>query len=259
MIRLFALLLFAAPLYGVDPPGLTVATTEPQASQPTGTIKVESGRFVPLNDVSGKPTLLLGNEAGLLTIYPIKAGEAVFGIRYDEPPGTKTKRYTFPTGATQIAVAGDTGGIASLVAVNNGKALTDPPVVAGQLTIEVTGARPPPDPIPNPTPTPVKGKLFSYIVVEETGTTWSDRGATIATAAAWADANDIKRRWVDQDVKDVTGNPPKDMVPWLNRAKGKKLPMVYLVTAKGEILFEGELPLSSDGFLALLKKYKEAQ
>jgi hypothetical protein len=143
-----------SPVAATDPPGLTVAGSEPQAAQPTGAISCPSGRFVPLNIVSGKPALVLGNEDGLLSLYPLKPGEGVLGIRFDEPAGAKTKRYTFPAGANWIAVAGDGSGTVNLAAVVNGATPADAPTVAGRLVIALHGPGPPPAPVPVPIPVP---------------------------------------------------------------------------------------------------------
>lgn len=248
MIRFLVLLFFAAPLYGSD---IKLKELSPAKSEPAGVIPVEVERYrwYSVQDYSGPVTWMAeGTSVGM---KEVGKELTLFGTAHGQSePG----EYPIPAGA--LIVWGRSEGLTKAQAwgVVDGKAkqlLT--------LSFLVGPAPPKPDPKPIPDPKPVKGKLHGYIVVEETSTSWPERGLTMATTAAWADANKVARRWVDQNVKDVTGNPPKDMAPWLNRAKGKNLPMVYLVTEKGEILFEGELPLTSDGFLTLLKKYKEAK
>ncbi len=151
MLRFFGLLLAALPAFATDPPGLSVAESDPRSSAPAGTITCPAGRFVPLNISGGKPALVIGNEAGLLEIYPLSPGEAINGVRYDEPPGAKVKRYTFPKGATHYAVAGDVGGTVTLQSIVNGIPDKDKnetaPTVAGKLVLTLTAPLPPPGPV----------------------------------------------------------------------------------------------------------------
>lgn len=248
---LFAVAFLSVVATAADPPGISVAATSPQTSQPLGVVKCEPGRFVPLTIVPGKPALLLGNEAGLVEVYPVKPGEAVFGVRFDEPAGAKTKRYTFPDGVTHLAVAGDVSGPVNLVAVVNGKVPTDPPVVAGKMAIEVVGSRPPPGPVDPVDPPAVKGKLHGWVLLEETSQAWAGRGKAVADAITWSDANAVKHR-----VFDISGPVPADIQPYMDRAKGKPWPQLFLVTAKGELLYGGDCPKTAAGLPDLLKKYK---
>src|SRR5262245_26145579 len=105
MSRLSALLVAAVVScsgLATDPPGLAVASSDPQVTQPAGSVTVPSGRFVPLNVASGKPALVLGNDAGLVEIFTIEKGHSLIGIRFDEPALAKAKRYTFPQGVTHV-------------------------------------------------------------------------------------------------------------------------------------------------------------
>ncbi len=265
MIRLLVLLLFAGPAWA-DPPGLVVAESEPQSTLPSGAVKCAEGRFVPLTLAPGQPSLLLGNKLGYLTLYPLAPGEAVHGIRYDEPAGAKVKRYTFPASAkaNYYAVANAlpekvAAADVELLAVVNGKTPADAPTVAGSLVISLTASIPPPvpEPTPVPVPVPVVGKMGAFIVIEPSGTIMPNRAELIRAADEWQTANNVGRRWVYDNVVDQTNKPPADMKPWLDRAKGKSLPYLYCITTDGGILFEG--PLDTSGSAALksqLDKYK---
>ncbi len=174
------LLLLSVPSFG-EPPGLSVAASDPQVEQITGNVSCAEGRFIPLNMSPGKPALMMGNEAGYLTIYPLGPGEAVHGIRYDEPVGAKTKRYTFPKGANYYAVAntmppGVAPATITLISVVNGEPTKEepskpqPPTVAGKLVITLTAAHPPPPPI-TLTATPSTGNVPLTVQFTSTGDT----------------------------------------------------------------------------------------
>lgn len=176
------------------PSGIAVAESEPRSSSPPGVITCAAGRFVPVVVSGGKPTLLLGNEAGLLEVYPLAKGEAINGVRYDEPAGAKTKRYTFPKGATHYVVAGDVGGTVTLTSVVNGVKSTDAPTVAGKLVLTLTAPMPPPVP-PSPVPptpvppapvppTPVPVTSFRVIYVTESATALTKTQNAVINAQA---------------------------------------------------------------------------
>ena len=63
---------------------------------------------------------------------------------------------------------------------------------------------------------------------------------------------------VDQNVKEGKTNlPPAKLVPYLNRARGKSLPQVYLVDVEtGDVVLEREIPatLTAGEFLKLTQE-----
>lgn len=125
------------------------------------------------------------------------------------------------------------------------------------VTLDVNaGPRPPPEPDPKPEPKPYVGK-FRMVVIEETEQAANNRGQFFADAdlqAYLAAKLSGKARIADQNVVDPTGKPPRDLVPYLERAKGKPLPQVYLVGDDGTILYEGDLPKTPAELLATLRK-----
>jgi hypothetical protein len=60
---------------------------------------------------------------------------------------------------------------------------------------------------------------------------------------------------VDKDVVGADGKPPADVVPFLNDAKAKALPMVYLVDLKGKTVHSEPVPATPAAMIALLKQW----
>lgn len=111
------------------------------------------------------------------------------------------------------------------------------------------GSKPPPvDPVNPPV---VKGKLFGWVLIEETSQAGAWRGKALQDAITWSDANGVKHRTFD-----VSGPVPEDIKPYMDRARGKALPQVFLVTESGELLYGGDCPKTATGLPDLLKKYK---
>lgn len=126
-------------------------------------------------------------------------------------------------------------------------------------TLEVdAGKGPQPPPVP---PVPVAGKLSNWVIVEETDQASENRGDINAAAIAWSKSNGVKWTLTDQNARqydpvtkaDIT---PPDLVTYLNDAKGKKLPRLYLVNDKGEPLWMGDRPGTPAAMVDLLNKYK---
>ena len=94
------------------------------------------------------------------------------------------------------------------------------------------------------------------MVIEETAEATAARGVFLADAdlVGFMKTKGWKHCIVDKDVKDKDGNPPKDLAPYLDRAKTKKLPQVYLVDQAGKVRHEGDLPTTPAELLALLKQ-----
>ncbi|HEV3386579.1 MAG TPA: hypothetical protein VG097_17310, partial [Gemmata sp.] len=127
-------------------------------------------------------------------------------------------------------------------------------------TLDVTsgqGPVPPPNPTPNPTPTPViPTALWGFVVIEETADAVATRGAMISdpTLAALLKNKGYHWRIVDKDVVGADGNPPVDVLPCLNSAKGKTLPQLFLIDIKGNIATQASLS-NANGLVDLLKKW----
>lgn len=139
-----------------------------------------------------------------------------------------------------------------------------------QVTVTIGDPIPPPPPVPPVPPPPVPPvppvppppvppapiTRAWVVVIEESAEASADRGRWLAdkgirdylTAKGW------KLRVADKDVKDGSGNTPKDLQPYISRASGKKLPQIFVVDQDGKVRHEGDLPTSTADLLAVLKK-----
>lgn len=130
-----------------------------------------------------------------------------------------------------------------------------------KLKIEDSGPTPvppnPPEPGPNPNPGPRPQPLSQLwiVIVEESKDAAKDRGKMFQDRklAERISAKNHKLRILDKDVRDSRGNVPKDVQPWIERAKSKKLPWLFLINQSGEILHEGELVNNPANLIRLLE------
>lgn len=120
---------------------------------------------------------------------------------------------------------------------------------------------PTPKPKPDNKPPVVTGRKLSTIVIDET----EDK---VAARYAFFESKEVRDYYkakghsdpviVDKDVKDSrTGETPEKLVDYIERAKGKKLPQVYLVdSVSGDVVLEGELrsTMTPKEFLELVQK-----
>ena len=110
---------------------------------------------------------------------------------------------------------------------------------------------PNPQPDPKPDPLPPPAELLA-IVVEETAERTPQQGIVLASAKLRALFPKLFRV-TDKD------SDSADVKPYIERAKGKTLPMLWLVDAKGTVYFEGALPATVAAFEALHAKHKGAK
>ncbi len=94
---------------------------------------------------------------------------------------------------------------------------------------------------PKPT-TPTK--LYVVIVEETADAASTARGVMLLDPALSARMKEKGHHWriVDQDVIDKDGKPPADVKRFLDDAKGKALPQMYLVDEEGETRWSGPKP-----------------
>lgn len=250
--------LVASP--AADGPGARVLGPELKAESdgPAKVYTVAPGRFLPLTPLGGAPCYIPASDA--YRIYSLKPGDNFIGIKFDAPANAEPESYSWPkeTGPVYILLARNKPSDHAIQLLKNGPPETGPVPNGSPINVKIgQGAIPPPDPKPqpNPAPQPFAGK-WRILIVEETADAANNRGAFLSDK----ELNDYihakcssKPRIVDQDVKDATGKPPKDMVPWLNLAKGKRLPQLYVVADDGNILWQGDLPNTPAATLAVLK------
>lgn len=119
--------------------------------------------------------------------------------------------------------------------------------------------QPPPAPSPNPPEPPIDNSPAKLVVliVEETAESAANRGALFADRALSARMAEKMHRWriVDKDVVGPDGRPPADVARFLELAKGKKLPQLFLVDENGKTRLQSDLPLRASGLLELITKY----
>lgn len=129
-------------------------------------------------------------------------------------------------------------------------------------TVRVTvvigkGVPPKPDPDikPTPDPVPVVGSIW-ILVIEETSMASDSRGRFFSNAALAArlKAKSHKYRVVDKDVVGPDGRPPRDLAPWLEKAKAKTLPALWLINSAGDVLFEGDMVRTPQDLIKILDK-----
>lgn len=141
-----------------------------------------------------------------------------------------------------------------------------PKTVYGSTSIFVGDLAPappvPPGPGPGPTPDPpspvTPGKRY-VIVIEETGDAVLNRAAYFQDKALAARFKEKGHTWrvVDQNVVGVDGQAPADVKKFLDLAKGKQLPQVFITNEHGNagLLIQANLPATPAELLAFLTKW----
>lgn len=206
---------------------------------------------------SDVPLLLLSSPTGRV-ITKEEPGPLRIRGRFIDGKAVETRTYT---GKHVYTVEGTHAGIVELLAVPVG-ATAERDVIRRTLEV-IDNARPMPEPDPSPQPdpkpkpAPYVGKWF-MIVIEETVDSAINRGQYFGDA-------ELKRYLTgrltepptvaDKNVIDGrTNKPPVDLVPYLERAKGKKLPQLYIVGEKGQMILEGDVPPTPEKLLEVLRK-----
>jgi hypothetical protein len=139
------------------------------------------------------------------------------------------------------------------------------PKTLATQTLQILGASPSPTPTPrpgpspspspSPTPTPVAAGPRYIVVVEGIPSTGSVPVNYLSDIAEKLKAKGHTLRTCNPDTVDGGGKVPADLAPYIQRTNGKKLPVLFIVEDKqpeGRLLFEGELPATSNDFLKLL-------
>ena len=237
---------------GIRLPELSAPTPMPLPASAVSKLAADEWYIVD----SDVPLIVLASPEGVVTVTE-DAGPLKLRGKFADGAG-KVESRTYKGKSVFTVEAVQAGRVGILVVPVGGDAKS---VI--RRTLEVTGARPPPiDPIPapkpqpKPDPTPYVGK-FSMVVIEETEMAANNRGSFFADKelhAYLATRLVGKPRIADKDVVDSTGQPPKDLAPYLNHAKGKGLPQLYLIAPDGAVLYEGNLPKTPAELIATVKK-----
>lgn len=229
-----AALLLAVPLAGAAP---TIKAVQPTDVQPGGfaALGVDGGTAV----WSISPDAVQDGEFGGVLIFTGKAGTTytvtALIVDFDNKKVIKLKQ------AVRFL---DTPGP------------TPPPPGPGPSPTPDPPAPTPPTP-PTPPPAPVAGPAKFVVVIEESATAAATRGELYSDKALidYYAAQGIKARRVDKDVVDAAGKPPADVARFLDDAKGKPLPRVYLVGGDGKQLYAGNLHDDPADLLKLLQQH----
>lgn len=255
MRPLFAILLFSLPAFAADPAGirLPVVNAPTPMQLPAAAVSSLKADHWYVIDASVE-CVVRAHPADAVKVTKKKGPRDISAKFADGNGAVEDRSYEGPF--LYVVTAAKTARVSIDVIPLGFKAESE----IKSITLDVTageGPRPPPiDDDAKPKPGPFSGK-FSMIVIEETTDAANNRGQFFADKdlQAYLAAKLVgKARIADKDVVDATGQPPKDLVPYLNRAKGKALPQVYLVAPDGTVLMEGDLPKTPAELLAALRK-----
>lgn len=121
----------------------------------------------------------------------------------------------------------------------------------------------PPTPPAPPTPPPVPpiAEAAGLVIIEDTAQASSARGLLLADpkVTGYIFEHRLKHRIVDISTLVQQGGPPAELVPYLERAKGKPMPYLFVLDAKGATLAEKPCPLTPADFLAALGHHAKGE
>jgi len=249
--------LFLSVALSADPlpirlPELAVPTPMPRPASAVSKLASDEWYIVD----SDVPVLVLASPEGVVSITE-DAGPVKIRGKFADGAG-KVESRTYKGKSVFTVEAVQTGRVEILIVPVGGDAKS---VIRRTLDVSSNvGPRPPPDPTPDPKPTPTPAPYtgkFSMVVIEETDVAAYNRGQLFADKELrdyLATKLVGKPRIADKDVVDASGQPPKDLAPYLNHAKGKGLPQLYLIAPDGTVLYEGNLPKTPAELIATVKK-----
>lgn len=134
-------------------------------------------------------------------------------------------------------------------------------LIIHEFTVGQPKPNPGPHPDPRPDPPPEPTAVFGVIIEER-----SDRTKLTPQRAMVFENKSIRDLFAagafhvrDDDVKNEDGQTPADMKPYIDRARKLGLPVLFLVNASGDVLFEGAVPDDVPETVKLIGKYVEVQ
>lgn len=258
MLATLLLTLSVAADPGIRLPELAVPTPMPRPASAVSKLAADEWYIVD----SDVPVLVLASPEGVVSVTEDSGPVKIRGKFADGAGKVESRTYKGKSVFTVEAI--QTGRVEILIVPVGGTAKD---VIRRPLDVSSNvGPRPPPDDgkkkdeeekkKDDTKPIPFSGK-FSMVVIEETEMAANNRGAFFADKelqAYLATKLNGKARIADKDVVDATGQPPKDLAPYLNHAKGKGLPQLYLIAPDGTVLYEGNLPKTPAELIATVKK-----
>lgn len=205
--------------------------------------------------VSGERNVAAGRLVRLVVDSP-QQGEVYF---WDVSPDSAADAYEL---GNQLVFTGTPGAYTVKLRV-----LT--PLAAGgfsqqsvRIACSIGGAGPQPPQPPNPPnppnpPAPVVGTPpYFLVVVEESKESTAARAWVYSDPVLNARMREKGHKWriVDQNVVGPDGRPPADVARFMDLARGKALPQLYVVDQKGKLIEQGNLPATPADVSAWLTK-----
>jgi hypothetical protein len=199
------------------------------------------------------PVIVIASPPGLVVISQDSGPMRVRGVFAGGKGKPETKNFA---GKYLFTIEGTHAGRVEILVFPVG-AKSDAEVYRQTLDIDMGEPTPPPTPTPAPKPKPATPVKIKAVTVYESGV--ADLGAdsffgSKELAARWLAKGHLPPIEVDQDVKDPdTKLPPAKLKPYLDRAKGKSLPQMYLIdAATGVVLYEGPRPETPAALMTIL-------
>lgn len=241
----------AAPPAPIELP--TPAPAPPPPQPPAGAaVKLTAGQVYDVR--ASVPCVVRAYPAGLVSITAeaVPAGETL-RVRDTFVDGAKERAYKGPL--TVYSVRPVATGKCDLVIVPFGLKAESEIVTVALDVFAGKGPQPPPSPDVDPAPTPVD--LWGFVVVEETSDAVAGRAALLGDKdlAAFLKAKGLRWRVVDRDVVNKDGATPADVRPWIEDARGKPLPQIYLVGRDGAKVYGGACPKTAAELVKLIGGY----
>ena len=249
----FLFALVAGSALGAPPVELPTPAPVPLPPAPTtGAVKLLAGQVYDVR--CSVPCVVRAYPAGLVSIdaEAVPAGETL-RVRDTFTDGAKSRAYKGPL--TVYSVRAVASGKCDLVIVPLGlKAEAD--IVTVALDVGA-GKGPQPPPNPDVDPAPVPADLWGMVIVEETSDAVAGRAALLGDKdlAAFLKAKGLRWRVVDKDVVGRDGTTPADVKAWVDDAKGKPLPQLYLVGKDGAKVYGGPCPKTAAELVKLIGGY----
>jgi hypothetical protein len=251
-----ALVLAVGAAAAADPPVRLPADCPAEPAAPAVVPKLAPDRLYMLD--SDVELVVLSSPKGLVRVTAEPGPLRVRGRFVDGGGKTETREYKGKFVYSVEAAA--TGRVELLVAPVGLKGEAE--VV--RRTLYADAGEPPPDdgkgkpPVVDPKPAPRAVKLKA-VVVEETADATAKRAEFFtdkALAERWKAKGHAAPVVVDQNVKDpVTKTTPDKLKPYVDRAKGKTLPQLYLVDlATNAVLYEGPAPATPAELISILDR-----
>lgn len=207
---------------------------------------VTPGRFFAFTPLDGSPSYIAPNDS--FRIYTVAKGGTYIGVKFDAPADAEPETYSWPNekGPVYVLLARNRVGTHAVQLVKNGPTETGP-VANGPAILVQIGVAPQPPPTPPKPPTPpepqppvVAGKLWGYVLVEETAVALATRGEVLRSVNTYCKANGLKWREVDQNAVDAFKKAPSDVAGYIADAQKLGVPRVYFIDINGNSLWEGK-------------------